>query len=103
MCIRDSITGGGLYENVPRMLSEKVAAKLYPLNWNTPAIFKIIQNQGSIDIAEMYRVYNMGLGMVVACAPEHVSDFTSSIDNAIIVGEIVRAHDSTKQVELIDI
>lgn len=97
------ITGGGLYENVPRMLSEKVAAKLYPLNWNTPAIFKIIQNQGSIDIAEMYRVYNMGLGMVVACAPEHVSDFTSSIDNAIIVGEIVRAHDSTKQVELIDI
>ena len=97
------ITGGGLFENVPRMLSARVAAKFYPSNWNTPPIFNIIQNQGSIDTAEMYRVYNMGLGMVVACASEHVSNFTSSIDNAVVVGEIVRATDGAGQVELVDI
>jgi len=97
------ITGGGLYENVPRMLSARVAAKFYPSNWNMPPIFNIIQNQGSIDTAEMYRVYNMGLGMVVACASEHVSNFTSSIDNAVVVGEIVRATDGAGQVELVDI
>ena len=59
------ITGGGLIENVPRMLPNDLSARFNPDAWPVPPIFMQIQEDGGISLDEMYRVFNMGLGMVL--------------------------------------
>jgi phosphoribosylformylglycinamidine cyclo-ligase len=86
------ITGGGLYENIPRMLPDKCSAILYSSDWTVPAIFKVIQEHGTIDEKEMFRVFNMGLGMVIACDSSKVGKITNHIPDAVIVGEIVESN-----------
>ena len=66
------ITGGGLMENVPRVLPPGLCARLEAESWDVPPIFRMVQREGNIDDREMFRVFNMGLGMVVACAPGDV-------------------------------
>ena len=60
------ITGGGFIENIPRMLPEGLGAELDERNWQIPAIFKLISEVGQIDYNEMYNIFNMGIGMVIA-------------------------------------
>lgn len=64
------ITGGGLVENVPRMLPKHCKAEIMKGSWNCPPIFQYLQELGNISEAEMYRTFNMGIGFVVAI-PEH--------------------------------
>ncbi len=64
------ITGGGLIENIPRVLPTNMAAKLVTQHWQRPAIFDWLQEKGQIDSAEMYRVFNNGIGMVVCVAQQ---------------------------------
>lgn len=59
------ITGGGLVDNVPRILPNNVDAVFDRSTWETPAVFKFIEEAGDVDHEEMYRVFNMGIGMVV--------------------------------------
>ena len=59
------ITGGGLVENVPRILPESTAVKIDKGSWDVPPIFSLIQGSGNIDEKEMYRVFNMGIGFVI--------------------------------------
>jgi len=66
------ITGGGLTENVPRVLPAGVQARLDRTRWPRPPVFSWLQAQGGVDEAEMHRVFNCGIGMVVIVAPEHV-------------------------------
>ena len=63
------ITGGGLVENVPRMLADGLQARLEAGRWPRPAIFRHLQQAGCVDEHEMHRVFNCGIGMVVAVAP----------------------------------
>lgn len=63
------ITGGGFYENVPRMLPEGVRAVIRKDSYEVPAVFKLLQSRGQIAEEMMYNTYNMGLGMVLAAAP----------------------------------
>ena len=63
------ITGGGLVENVPRMLADGLQARLESGRWPRPAIFRHLQQAGRVDENEMHRVFNCGIGMVVAVAP----------------------------------
>ncbi|MEW6034930.1 MAG: phosphoribosylformylglycinamidine cyclo-ligase [Chloroflexota bacterium] len=84
------ITGGGLEGNVPRVLPHGVAARLRRGSWAVPPIFWLVQARGKVDMAEMYRVFNMGVGMVVVCAPEHSSDLARMVPEAFPMGEIVR-------------
>ena len=58
------ITGGGFPDNIPRVLPKCVNAEIDRSTWEVPTIFKFIQNQGKVDIEEMYRVFNMGIGFV---------------------------------------
>ncbi|MFC3039443.1 phosphoribosylformylglycinamidine cyclo-ligase [Virgibacillus xinjiangensis] len=60
------VTGGGFYENLPRMLPEGLGAELHPSNWKVPEIFPFLQEQGNLPLDEMYGVFNMGIGMVLA-------------------------------------
>ncbi len=64
------ITGGGLVENVPRVLPESVVAVLRKGEWNMPPLFGWLQQQGNVAESEMYRVFNCGIGMVLIIAPE---------------------------------
>ena len=63
------ITGGGFYENIPRMLPEGIMARVDTDSYDVPAIFKLLQKAGGIDDKMMYNTYNMGLGMIIAVDP----------------------------------
>jgi phosphoribosylformylglycinamidine cyclo-ligase len=62
------ITGGGITENLPRILPEGCAAEIDRRSWQVPPIFKLLQNHGDIAADEMYRAFNMGVGLIIACA-----------------------------------
>lgn len=66
------ITGGGFYENVPRMLKEGTRAVIHKDSYEVPAIFKMLAAKGEIEEKIMYNTFNMGIGMIVAVAPEDV-------------------------------
>jgi len=84
------ITGGGLIDNVPRVLPQGMAAKFDSQAWIVPPIFQLIQQRGNISQSEMYRVFNMGIGMVVICSPENVDRLTKALPEAKVIGEVVK-------------
>ncbi len=84
------ITGGGLIDNVPRVLPQGLAAKLRPQAWTIPPIFQLIQKQGNVDQQEMYHIFNMGIGMVLICSPENVEQLTKALPEAKVIGEVIR-------------
>jgi phosphoribosylformylglycinamidine cyclo-ligase len=63
------ITGGGLLENLDRALPKELDAAINVSSWETPNVFRVLMDAGSVAPAEMYRTFNMGVGMVVICAP----------------------------------
>src|SRR5699024_9410441 len=67
------ITGGGLLENIPRILPAHLGAVLNRDAWKQPALFQWLQQQGNISELEMARVFNCGIGMTVVVAPEHAA------------------------------
>lgn len=86
------ITGGGFYENIPRMLPDGVKAVVKKDSYDIPAIFKLLQEKGGITEQMMYNTYNMGLGMIVAVNPADVDKAMAAIEAAgekcFIVGDI---------------
>ena len=76
------ITGGGFYENVPRMLRDGVRAVIRKDSYEVPAIFRMLAKQGEIEEEMMYNTYNMGIGMVLAVAPEDVKAAKAAIEAA---------------------
>ncbi len=86
------ITGGGFYENIPRMLPEGMHAVVKKDSYEVPAIFKLMQKTGNIEEQMMYNTFNMGLGMIVAVDPADVEKAMEAIkaagDTAYVVGNI---------------
>ena len=86
------ITGGGFYENVPRMLPEGVRAVIEKGSYEVPAIFKLLASKGDIAEEMMYNTFNMGLGMVIAVDPEDKEKAVAAIEaageTAYVVGRI---------------
>ena len=76
------ITGGGFYENIPRMLPEGINAVVKKDSYEVPAIFKLMQKTGNIEEKMMYNTYNMGLGMVLAVDPADVEKTVAAIEKA---------------------
>ncbi|WP_338471582.1 phosphoribosylformylglycinamidine cyclo-ligase [Niallia sp. XMNu-256] len=68
------ITGGGFIENIPRMLPEGLGVELSEENWSVPAVFNLMQKIGQLDRLDMYNIFNMGTGMVLAVREEEASD-----------------------------
>ncbi|WP_428086043.1 phosphoribosylformylglycinamidine cyclo-ligase [Candidatus Thioglobus sp.] len=87
------ITGGGLLENIPRVLPDDLAAKLDSQSWKLPEIFQFLQDNGNIDIMEMYRVFNCGIGMVLVVPAEQseavIKHMNQQGETAWLVGQIV--------------
>ena len=86
------ITGGGLLENVPRMLPEALGARIDSTAWERPALFSLIQQEGNIAEEEMYRTFNMGIGFVVAVAPSDVDAVRAKLPEAFVAGEVVKVN-----------
>ena len=82
------ITGGGLIDNVPRILPPGLAARFDAGSWPMPPIFTLIQERGNIESGEMYHVFNMGIGMVIMCAPGDVDQLTRVIPEAQLIGKV---------------
>lgn len=86
------ITGGGFYENIPRMLPDGVRAVVKKDSYEVPAIFKLLQKTGNIEEQMMYNTYNMGIGMVVAVDPAEVDKTMAAMkeagDTPYIIGQI---------------
>jgi len=78
------ITGGGITENLPRILPEGCAADVDLQSWSVPPIFRLLQARGSIARDEMFRAFNMGVGLVIVCAPR---DAPRAINMAAMAGE----------------
>lgn len=83
------ITGGGLLDNPPRIFPEGLGASLWRGRWPEPPIFGLIQRLGNIADAEMYHVFNMGLGMLVIVPPEDVTKAQQVVPETAVVGEMV--------------
>ena len=87
------ITGGGFYENIPRMLPEGICAVVHKDSYELPAIFKLLQETGQIHDEMMYNTYNMGVGMILAVDPADVEKTLAAInasgEKAWVIGETI--------------
>ena len=92
------ITGGGFYENIPRMFPEGIGAKVQKNSYEVPTIFKLLQSAGEIEEQMMYTTYNMGVGMMLAVDPTQadaaVKALNAAGEKAFIVGETVSGEKS---------
>jgi phosphoribosylaminoimidazole (AIR) synthetase len=85
------ITGGGFIENLPRVLPENLDAVIRRNAWQTPSIWKMIQEKGNISMEEMYRVFNMGIGMIAIVDKTLMAVFQSSLSEpTFVIGELVK-------------
>jgi phosphoribosylformylglycinamidine cyclo-ligase len=97
------ITGGGIVENLPRALPSGCTARLSKSSWPTPPVFELIQRLGDVDDAEMYRVFNMGVGMALVVPASYAGSVVRQLGrhghNAYVIGRIKRGR---RRVELAD-
>ncbi len=93
------ITGGGLTDNVPRVLPKEVDARFDLSSWEVPAVFRVLQREGGVEPMEMFRAFNMGIGMVAvvpaADADSVVAELGGAGETAWIAGEIVPGEGKT--------
>ncbi len=98
-----NITGGGLIDNVPRTLPRKLGARIRKSAWPRPPIFDLIQRLGDIDEAEMYRVFNMGIGMTIVVPPTYAQAIIRRLDRqgqqAYVIGRVRRGPHRTELVD----
>jgi phosphoribosylformylglycinamidine cyclo-ligase len=98
------ITGGGLLENVPRILPRGCQATILLDTWQRPDLFNILQEAGNVERNEMYRAFNMGIGMVLAVAENDAEDIIDRLkglgDQAWIIGEITACPEGAECVHL---
>ena len=92
------ITGGGLPGNVPRVLPDGLAARFDRSAWRVPEIFRMIQRAGNVPDEEMWRAFNMGIGMAVFVAPQEVDAVLEHAPEALVAGEIVEETDGNRVV-----
>ena len=94
------ITGGGFYDNIPRALPDDLAVEINDDAWEMPVIFQLLQKWGNVDWKEMYRTFNMGIGMILIVSPEEAEKVKAHLAGAgekvYTIGRVVRGeHDVT--------
>jgi phosphoribosylformylglycinamidine cyclo-ligase len=88
------VTGGGIVENLPRVLPQGLGARIRPDSWHVPNLFRVLQEEGRVEESEMYRAFNMGVGMMAVVAPEEAAGVVEALgrsgEEAWVVGEVIR-------------
>ena len=96
------LTGGGFWENIPRVLPKNTKAVIDEKSWKWPSVFNWLQEKGNIDTYEMYRTFNCGVGMVIALPQEQVETALAILkqagENAWLIGRIEHTEDDAEQV-----
>jgi phosphoribosylformylglycinamidine cyclo-ligase len=92
------ITGGGLIENVPRILPSGTAARFNPRKWALPPIFELIKRRGELSSAEMYRAFNMGIGIVIVARETDVDELRRRVPGLLVVGTVEARQESEPSV-----
>lgn len=90
------ITGGGFIDNIPRILPKNCKAIIEKNAWGVPGIFKIIQEKGKITEHEMFRTFNMGIGMVLVVQPKNVNKILKYLPQAKVIGTIEKGKRGVK-------
>ncbi len=83
------ITGGGLIDNVPRIIPEGLAVRFDGKAWTVPPVFRLMERLGNVSRDEMYHVFNMGIGMVAVCAPENAAELRRRVPELMDIGKVV--------------
>ncbi len=94
------ITGGGLLENIPRILPSGCGVKIQKGSWPTPPVFDVMQHIGKVDEKEMYRTFNMGIGMVFIVDPSNIDIVKNALNNLTRVYEIGTVVKGQKEVNI---
>lgn len=84
------ITGGGLIENIPRVLPDGVDVELNSGSWNVPPIFTLMQKLGNVDFTEMHRVFNMGIGMALITSVEKAAEIIDILPQVKLIGKVTK-------------
>lgn len=94
------ITGGGFYENIPRIIPEGMMAEIDKDSWNVPQIFKFLENKGNIPSDEMFNVFNMGIGLVMAVNAEDAGDILKKLEEngqkATVIGKVKKSENGKR-------
>ncbi|RMZ56339.1 hypothetical protein APUTEX25_004696 [Auxenochlorella protothecoides] len=88
-CLQSSGPGGGFPENIPRVVPKGLATRVSRGSWEVPALFQWLQEAGKVADEEMFRTFNMGVGMVIVVAPKDVDAVLQTLPQAWVMGEIV--------------
>ncbi len=83
------ITGGGITENLPRVLPAGVAARIDPNAWETPPVFQWLARAGGVPDDDMRRTFNMGIGLIVICKASDVTTLLAKLPGARVIGELI--------------
>jgi phosphoribosylformylglycinamidine cyclo-ligase len=83
------ITGGGITDNLPRILRDGIHARIDRSRWNVPPIFQWLQRTGQVPDADMLRTFNMGIGLIVACAAGHEDEIRRALASAGETGAVM--------------
>ncbi len=98
------ITGGGLLENIPRVLPENTCAIINTQSWTMPTVFNWLQQQGNVNPTEMYRTFNCGVGMVICVSPENQQQALDLLndngEDAWVIGQIKEKNNDSDAVVL---
>ncbi|GAB7027175.1 phosphoribosylformylglycinamidine cyclo-ligase [Geotalea toluenoxydans] len=99
------ITGGGLLENIPRILPNGCKAVVDKTTWQVPEIFNLIQNAGNVEEQEMFRTFNCGIGMVLSAPEKEVEEILIRLsglnETAFVIGEIAKCDAGSECVEMV--
>lgn len=97
------ITGGGFIENIPRMYADGLAAKIDTSSWNVPPIFDVIEKAGNVNHDEMFNVFNMGIGMVLAVdeskAEEALNTLSENNETAYVIGKMIERENAAVELQ----
>ena len=95
------ITGGGFFDNIPRVLPKGCGAKIHAGSWRIPRVFRWIEDAGNIEAKEMYRTFNMGIGFILVTPKDHalkvIAHLAKFKEHAWVVGEIIKGEGVTIQ------
>jgi phosphoribosylformylglycinamidine cyclo-ligase len=94
------ITGGGLTDNIPRILPDDTAVEIEKGSWPVLPVFNLMQRLGNVSEAEMFRTFNMGVGMVIVCTPEHQQSIAAHLSaqdaECFVIGRVVKGKQDVK-------
>jgi phosphoribosylformylglycinamidine cyclo-ligase len=82
------ITGGGITDNLPRILPDGVGARIETSAWDVPPVFRWLERAGEVPVADMYRTFNMGIGLILVVSRQDADSVLSHLREARVIGEL---------------